>query len=117
LISYYELKLCWIKGLRNGNLGKLTGFQKSYYKACLSFTRRVGRIVSVFVASHLKAIMKVLVESPKVKALEAGLNWAYRILSSRIVEWAPQVKTWLGEEPYILYLGFTAINEHPGTPI
>lgn len=81
------------------------------------FAGRVGRIVSVFVASRLKAIMRILTESLKAKALEAGLNKAYEILSSRILKWAPQVETWLEEESYILYLGFMSLNDPPGLSI
>ncbi|MEM3679352.1 MAG: hypothetical protein QXU47_05855 [Candidatus Bathyarchaeia archaeon] len=110
MIGYYELKLCWVKGVRNGNLRRLTSLQKSYYRACLIFARRVGRIVSVFVVSRLKAIMNVLVESPKASALEAGLKRVYEILSSRVLKWAPQVKEWLREESFILYLGFMEMN-------
>lgn len=110
MIDYYELKLYLTRGLRNGNFWRLTNIQRSYYRACLLFTRRVGRIVSSLVVSKLRDIMKVLIESPRVKALEVGLNRAYRMLSSRVLKWAPQIKNWVREEPFILYLGFMELN-------
>lgn len=117
MIGYEELRFYWLKGLRNGNLSKLSGIQKSYYRVCLMFARRVGRIASDFVVSQLRAIMNSLVEGLKLKALKRGLERAdelkARFERSGVFKWAPRVIEWLKDKSYILYLGFMEIYSPP----
>lgn len=114
MIGYEELRLYWVRGLRNGNLSKLSRIQRSYYKLCLMFARKVGRIVSTYVVSQLRAIINVLVESPKFKALLKGLERAEELKAhfkhSGVFRWAPQVLEWLRDERFIIWLGFMEIN-------
>lgn len=117
MIGYEELRFYWVKGLRNGNLGKLSRIQRSYYRLCLMFARRVGRIVSAFVVSQLRAIINILVESPKSEALEKGLERAEelktRFKRSGVFKWAPGVLEWLKAKQFILWLGFMEMNSPP----
>ncbi len=109
-ISYEELRICWVKGCRNGNVRMLTRIQRAHYRACLLLARRLGRIISTLLVKQLRAVMDVLLSSPRVKALKAGLERAREIIRGNILSWAPQVRRWLQEEAYILYLGFMKLN-------
>lgn len=117
MIGYEELRLYWVKGLRNGNINKLSRIQKSYYRLCLMFARKVGRIVSVFVVSQLRAIISILVKSPKSEALNKGLEKAEKLKAcfkrSGVFRWAPKVLEWLREKSFILWLGFMEMNSPP----
>ena len=104
-LTYRELKSCWIRGLRNGNIRRLNRLQRALYRACLEYTKRVGRIVNVFLMSQLKLLMARLTTTFKLQVLKAGLESVHRILLSSVSEWAPEVITWVREESYIFYLG------------
>lgn len=114
MIGYEELKFYWVKGLRNGNLSRLSGIQKSFYRLCLLFARKVGRIVSAFVVSQLRVIIDILVESPKSKALLKGLEKVEELKAhfkhSGVFRWAPQALQWLQDRRFIIWLGFMEIN-------
>ena len=72
--------------------------------------RRLGRLVNEFLVAQLRAMMEVLTSSPRVRALREGLQRARELLSSRVLSWAPQVRAWLREESYLVYLGFMRLN-------
>ena len=60
-LTYEELMRCWVRGFRNGNIRKLNRLQRALYRACLTYARRVGRIVNEFLVGRLKPIMGVLI--------------------------------------------------------
>ena len=51
-LSYEELRKCWVKGFRNGNVRKLSRLQRALYRACLAYARKVGRIVNEFLVGR-----------------------------------------------------------------
>ena len=110
VLSYWDLKRFWVRGLRNGNVRRLTRVQRALYRACLRYARLVGGIVNRFLVGQLRELVDVLVSTPKVRALRAGLERVRGILSSRVVDWAPQVRDWVRDKSFILYLGFTWIG-------
>lgn len=109
-LGYRDLLMCWQKGMRNGNLKKLGRIQRLHYRACMIYVKRVGRIVNALLLSQLRAAMEILMESPKGRAIKAGLERSRRILTSCILKWSPNMSFWLKEESFILYLGFMEIN-------
>jgi len=109
-LSYEELRKCWVKGFRNGNVRKLSRLQRALYRACLVYARKVGRIVNEFLVGRLKPIMEALTTTFRARALRAGLERLRAMLSSSIAKWAPQVRVWAREESYILWLGLLEIN-------
>jgi len=109
-LSYRELMNFWTKGLRNGNIKKLNSVQRALYRACLAYARSVGKIVNKYLLSKLKPIIETLTTTFKAKALKKGLNWIRRILSTSIPEWAPQIRVWIREESYLIYLGVLRLN-------
>ena len=109
-LSYEELRKCWVKGFRNGNVRKLSRLQRALYRACLVYARKVGRIVNEFLVGRLKPIMEALTTTFRARALRAGLERLRAMLSSSIAKWAPQVRVWSREESYILWLGLLEIN-------
>jgi len=109
-LTYEELMRCWIKGFRNGNIRKLNRLQKALYRACLTYARRVGRIVNECLVGQLRPIIETLKTTFKTQALRAGLEKLRAMLSSPLSKWAPQVKIWAREESYILWLGLLELN-------
>jgi len=109
-LSYEELRKCWVKGFRNGNVRKLSRLQKALYRACLVYARKVGRIVNEFLVGRLKPIIETLTTTFKARALRAGLERLRAMLSSPIARWAPQVRAWAREESYVLWLGLLEIS-------
>ncbi|RLI26907.1 hypothetical protein DRO58_05170 [Candidatus Bathyarchaeota archaeon] len=109
-LSYEELRKCWVKGFRNGNVRKLSRLQRALYRACLVYARKVGRIVNEFLVGRLKPIMETLSTTFRARALRAGLERLRAMLSSSVSKWAPQVRVWACEESYILWLGLLKIN-------
>jgi|GEM_PF-4535302 len=113
-ISYSELERYVRVGVRNGVFRRLSMVQKAFLRACLLFARRVGVISSRVVVSQLRDILRFLAP-PRVKALEAGLRRVGEMLkcfeSRGVFKFAPQVKLWLMDESYRLYLGFMYLNE------
>ena len=114
MISYGELRFCWLKGCRNGNVKKLAKMQRWHFRACLIYARRVGRIVNRFLVGQLRAAMDVLLSSPRRLALKHGGERARELLArfkhSGVFNWAPRVKRWLMDETFKIYLGFMSLN-------
>ena len=109
-LAYEELIKCWVKGFRNGNIKKLNRLQKALYRACLVYARKTGRIINEFLVGRLKPIMEALTTTFRARALRAGLERLWAMLSSSVSEWAPQVRVRAREESYILWLGLLEIN-------
>jgi len=113
-VTYFELDYWFRVGLRNGCFHRLKREQKGLLRACLMLARRVGAIFSQFVVSQLRSIIELLKPVWK-RALEAGWKRAEEMLKyfkrSGVFKWAPQVRLWLRDESYILYLGFMCLNE------
>jgi len=112
-LSYHELRMFWVRGLRNGNVWRLSAVQRGFYRACMLYARRVGRILSRLLIGQLTPLMERLASSFRSKALKAGLERAREILSTSIPTWAPRVRSWLREPQYILYLGILKLNLPP----
>jgi len=112
-ITYYELEHYARVGMRNGRLRKLRDESRGFFKACLMLAKRVGAIFSEFVASQLREIIGFLMPIGE-KAFKIGLKRALDMFKcfkrSGVFKWAPQVKLWLRDKAYILYLGFTELN-------
>jgi len=113
-ILYPELERCFRVSMRNGMFRRLSRIQKAFLRACLAFARRVGAISSRVVVSQLRDILRFLAP-PRMKALEAGLRRVremFKCFESRgIFKFAPQIKLWLMDESYRLWLGFMYLNE------
>ena len=109
-LSYEELRKCWVKGFRNGNVRKLSRLQRALYRACLMYARKVGRIVNEFLVGRLKPIMETLTTTFRIRALRAGLERLRAMLSTSLSKWAPQVKIWAREGSYVLWLGLVELN-------
>ena len=110
-VSYLELRAVWVKGFRNGNLNRLDRFKRAFYRACMLYARRTGRIVNRLLIGQLREVIDALLSSPRVQALRAGFERAREMLSSRVLVWAPCVKSWLRNETYLVYLGFMRLND------
>jgi len=109
-LTYEELRKCWVKGFRNGNVRKLNRLQKALYRACLVYAGKVGRIVNEFLVGQLRPIVETLKTTFKIQALRVGLKRLRAMLSRPLSKWAPQVRVWAREESYVLWLGLVELN-------
>ena len=80
------------------------------YRACLTYARRVGRIVNEFLVGQLRPIVETLTTTFKTQALRASLERLRAMLSSPLSKWAPQVRVWAREESYVLWLGLLEMS-------
>ena len=113
-VTYLELDYWFRVGMRNGCFHRLKKEQKGLLRACLMLARRVGAIFSEVVVAQLRDIFKIL-KPIWERASEAGRRRAEEMLKyfkrSGVFKWAPQIRLWLRDESYILYLGFMRLNE------
>jgi hypothetical protein len=115
MISYVELVSSWRKGLRNGNWWRLGMMDKIFYKAATRYAEIKSKITNNRMITKLKTIADRLKTTIKRKIMEAGIERVKEILSrfgeNGVFRWIPQLKTWLKDPRYIIWL---AINsQHP----
>ena len=110
VITYEELKKCWIKGFRNGNIRKLDRLQKALYRACLVYARKVGKVINDFLIAQLKPLIERLKFTFRLEASKAGVKKARKMLLSPLIKWVPQVRVWIREQSYIIWLGLMELN-------
>ncbi|MFQ5711340.1 MAG: hypothetical protein ACE5GD_06130 [Candidatus Geothermarchaeales archaeon] len=114
-LSFEDLLSFQRKGLRNGNWRGLKQVTKSFYRACMWYARVKGRIVNAKVVGMILEIVEKLKATVKTRIIQAGLVKAeemrvqYR--KRGIFEWCPQLKAWLRDSNYILYLGLNVIHK------
>jgi hypothetical protein len=100
--------------MRSGMLRRLSRVQRGFLRACLAFARRVGVISGRVVVSQLRGII-MLLSPPRVRALEAGWRRVREMFACfermGVFRYAPQVRLWLMDESYRLYIGFMHLNE------
>lgn len=108
-LSYDGLSRIRLKAYRNGNWRKLGGIEKALFKASLELARLRGRIVNPSLIKSLKDIISRLIQTPASKILQFGRDYASRLSelyrSKGVLEWAPNVKSWLKDPSYVFWLG------------
>ena len=110
-IDYFELRRIWVKGCRNGNVRKLNPFEVGFFKACLTYTKMNGLIVSRMVLDMLRRLIEILMMTPRREALKQGFNKAKTLIeNSNLIRIFPKILDWIKSLDYILYLGFMEIN-------
>ena len=108
----YNLLLTYLRrGLRNGNWRRLEKLERAFYRASLMYAKIRNKIVNPNIIAILKNIIEKLKETPGLRILKAGLERARHMLTlyrkSGVFKWCPQIKGWLQDPAYILWLGLT----------
>jgi len=111
MFTFTELLASLKKGFRNGNWRKLNKTEKAFYRASLIYSKIHGKIVNPSVVEMLSVLVKRLLETPAVRILKRGLERAKEMLQKYeekgVFRWVPQLKDWLKNLDYIVWLGIS----------
>ena len=113
-MRYAELLSYFRKELRSGNWHRLSYLEKGLYRAVLFYTRVKCEIVNSKLAAMVLSIIEKVTENTGFRILKAGRGEAKRMLSTYegkgAFVWCPELKEWLREPDYILWLGLSALT-------
>jgi hypothetical protein len=111
-IDYFELKAVWVKGCRNGNIQKLNPFERGFFRACLTYTKINGPIISKKIIEMIRSLIDILTMTPRREALKQGFEKVKTLIKNiNLIGMFPKILDWVGSLDYILYLGFMEINK------
>ena len=111
-IDYFELKIVWVKGCRNGNIQKLNSIQRGFFRACLTYTKVNGPIISKKIIEMIRSLIDILTMTPRREALKQGFEKVKTLIkNNNLIGMFPKILDWIRSLDYILYLGFMEINK------
>ena len=111
-IDYFELKSVWVKACRNGNIRKLNPMERGFFRACLTYTKINGPIISKKIIEMIRSLTDVLTMTPRREALKQGFEKVKALIKNiNLIGMFPKILDWVGSLDYILYLGFMEINK------
>ena len=111
-IDYFELKAVWVKACRNGNIRKLNPIERGFFRACLTYTKVNGPIVSRTVLGMIGRLIEVLTITPRREALKQGFEKVKTLIKNiNLIGMFPRILDWVRSLDYILYLGFMEMNK------
>jgi len=111
-IDYFELKAVWVKGCRNGNIQKLNPFERGFFRACLTYTKINGPIISKKIIEMIRSLTDILTMTPRREALKQGFEKVKTMIKNgNLIGMFPKILDWVGSLDYILYLGFMEMNK------
>lgn len=112
-LSHGDLLNIMRKAYRNGNWRRLKGVEKALFKASLQLARLRGRIVNPRLLESVKNIVEKLLQTPLTIILQLGREQASSLLrlygENGVFKWAPDVKKWLKDPGYVLWLGVSQL--------
>jgi len=111
-IDYFELKAVWVKACRNGNIQKLNPIEKGFFRACLTYTKINGPIISKKIIEMIRNLTDTLTMTPRREALKQGFEKVKTLIkNNNLIGMFPKILDWVRSLDYILYLGFMEINK------
>ncbi|MCX8169447.1 MAG: hypothetical protein N3E39_04530 [Candidatus Methanomethylicia archaeon] len=114
VICYEDLRVLWVKACRNGNVYRLSVFERALYRVCMIYCRFGGRIKSLVVLEKLKCIIEKLKFTLKREALKIGFGKICKLISNVVIlNLFPKIIDWIINKNYILYIGFMELNNPP----
>ncbi len=100
-------------GLRNGNWFRLNWLDKALYNCALRLAKVRGEIKNLDLMVKLAKIILRLKEKPKTVIFRLGLAKALALKKlyafKNVFDWALNLKNWLNEPSYIMYLGLKEV--------
>jgi hypothetical protein len=111
-VDYFELKGVWVKAYRNGNIRKLNPFERGFFRACLTYTKKNGVIINKTVLDILGRLIEMLTATPRREALKQGFEKVKSLVkNSLLIKMFPKILDWIKNLEYVMYLGFMEINK------
>ena len=111
-IDYFELKAVWVRGCRNGNIQKLNPIERGFFRACLTYTKINGPIISKKIIEMIRSLTDILTMTPRREALKQGFEKVKTLIkNNNLIGMFPKILDWVRSLDYILYLGFMEINK------
>ena len=112
-LGYQWLVKVWHRSLRNGGWIKLSSTKKALIRCALWVAKTRGRISNTRLITQVLDLAYQLIESFQTRIAAAGEKRAIMKLHmysepGGVFSWAPQVREWLRNANYILYLGIGA---------
>jgi len=114
VFTFSDLVLYQRKGLRNGNWGRLSFFERAFIRVSISYAKAEGKIVNSKVVANLKSIIEKLTLTFGKRVFIAGSEksreWLMSFEEKGIFNWTPELRSWLKDPKYIFWLGFFQRN-------
>ena len=114
IIRYEDLLNAFKKGLRNGNWRKLSRLEKALYRVTLVYAKIKRKIVNSNLVREILKILEKLRSSLASKVFNVGLERVRELLTlyerKGVFKWCPQLREWLLDPSYILWLGVNQYN-------
>jgi len=111
-IDYFELKAVWVKACRNGNIQKLNPIERGFFRACLTYTKINGPIISKKIIEMIRSLIDILTMTPRREALKQGFEKVKTLIKNdNLIGMFPRILDWVRSLDYILYLGFMEVNK------
>lgn len=113
-LGYAELRNALRASYRNGRWDRCDNEGKALLRAAVCYTRRGLRIISDTVLAELCKVMRKLGVVNRVRILMDGeikaAEMRSRCQQNGVFRWVPQLKIWLRDQTYKLWLGITQIS-------
>ena len=82
-----------------------------FFRACLTYTKVNGVIVSRMVLSMLRRLIEILTMTPRMEALKQGFEKVKTLIgNSLLIRVFPKILDWVKNLDYILYLYLGLLN-------
>jgi hypothetical protein len=115
-LSYAELQDYWRKGLRNGNWHHLGIMDRIFYRAATWYAKTKSTIMNDGIIAKLRTIAEKLKAAIKGRLMDAGIErvreMTTRFEPNGVFKWVPQLRTWLKDSSYVLWLGLSSQLPH-----
>jgi len=114
-LSYRWLVSFWRRSLRSGSWTRLQIAEKGLLRCALWIAKARGKISNMRLMVQILRIALKLLDSARSRIAKTGRSRAMAMFEAYarpggVFSWAPQMREWLGDPRYILYLGVMEVN-------
>jgi len=111
-VTYRSLLMAWRKGMRNGNVSRLSVPERALMRCALWVARVKGSICNMRLMVQALSVVLRLIRNRRGRIVDAGNRRAQAMLEGyrNVFSWVPQLREWLRDPRYIAYLGILEVN-------
>ena len=115
-LTYRCLLAAWRKGLRNGNWSRLDVADKALVRCALWVAKVRGSIWNMRLMVQVLSVLLRLIRHCRSRIQDAGNHRAQAMLQAYgaepnpVFRWIPQLREWLRDGRYVMYLGLLEVN-------